>query len=111
MAEKKQKVGSTEDAAAQASISATEAQSRQRWEPGKYILLTDKFQPVQGGLEYSKGDVVEVSKESEASRLGNAGALTPEGSLQAQRAQAKTPEDARAVRAAELRAEADRLEE
>lgn len=108
--QKKQKVGSTEDAASQATISGTEAHSRQRWEPGSYVLLVDKFTPVPGGLTYEKGDVLEISKESEASRLGNAGALAVEGSLEAQRAQVTTPEDARAVRAAELREQAERLE-
>lgn len=101
--------GMTVEEAAQ--IPGTEAHSRQRWEPGSYVLLVDKYTPVAGGLTYEKGDVVEVSKESEASRLGNAGAIAVEDSLLAQRAQAKTPEDARAVRAAELRAEAAALEE
>ena len=107
----KKQGGSTQEAQAMAGMVPPEMPERQVWSPGKYVLTEGKYQPVTGGPDLQRGDIVEISKESDATRLGNAGVLAPVDSIEARRAQARDDRARDQVRLEELRAEQMRLQE
>ena len=75
------------------------AESNERWGAGEYVLLASRYTPdhQEGDVELVRGDDA-VLEEPEATRLGNAGAIAPVGSPEAEEAKA-TP----GTRSAEVR--------
>jgi hypothetical protein len=65
------------------------AERDERWEAGEYVLLAERHVPAhqEGDVELVRGDTV-VLEEGEATRLGNAGAIAPVGSPEADEAEA-----------------------
>jgi hypothetical protein len=59
------------------------------WPAGEYVLLVERYTPpgLEGGAEMVRGDDV-VLEEDEATRLGNAGAIAPVASAEAEDAKA-----------------------
>ena len=94
-----------------AGLVPPEMPEQTRWPAGKYVLTEGRYMPIPDGPDFRRGDVLDISSEVTATRLGNAGILAPLNSLEARRAAARDDKARAEVRLEELEAERQRLQE